>query len=56
MTGAELRALRLRLDLTQQEMADRLGISASAVAKLESGRNKLRGSTAKLIELLNVEQ
>jgi len=37
MTGKELRALRLKLDITQAEMGERLGITAGLVCKLEKG-------------------
>ena len=41
MTGQELLALRKRLNLTQSQMAEKLGITLSAVFKLESGENNM---------------
>ena len=35
--AASLRALRARDDLTQQQVADRVGVSACSVANYESG-------------------
>jgi len=37
--GQELATLRKRAGLTQQELAEELGVSQSFVAKLESGKN-----------------
>ena len=36
--GRQVRALRLRQDLTQQQVADRAGIALNAVKNLESGK------------------
>ena len=52
MTGEELRALRLRLGLSQRAMGERLGISHSAVVKLESGKNNMSKPVAMLAERL----
>ncbi len=41
MTGEELKALRLQLRLTREGMAEKLGITASAVFKIESGENNM---------------
>lgn len=41
MTNKELRALRLKLGLTREAMAEKLGITASAVYKIESGENNM---------------
>ena len=55
MTGAELRALRIGWELTQEELGKHIGISASAVAHLESGKNTMSKPVAILINqiLLN---
>ena len=52
MTGEELKALRLRLKLTQSQMAEKLGITLSAVFKLESGENNMSKPVAMLAEKL----
>ena len=52
MTGEELKALRLRLGLTREAMAEKLGITASAVYKIESGENQMRKSVALLAKML----
>lgn len=52
MTGEELKALRLRLNLTREAMAGKLGITASAVYKIESGENQMRKSVALLAKML----
>lgn len=52
MDNKELRALRLKLDLTQQQMAERLGITLSAVYKLESGENNMSKPVAILCQQL----
>lgn len=60
MDKAELRALRERLKLPRSEMAKKLGISASALYKLESGENNMSRPVKMLAskleaELLNAE-
>jgi transcriptional regulator with XRE-family HTH domain len=48
--GAQVKALRIRKNLTQEELASRAGISKSALCNLESGK----GSTLKtLVSALN---
>jgi transcriptional regulator with XRE-family HTH domain len=41
MTGQELSDLRHKLGLTQKQMGEKLGITLSAVFKLESGENNM---------------
>ena len=53
MDGKTLRALRDKLGFTQTEMGEKLGITASAVAHLESGKNKVTQQTAMLAEMLS---
>lgn len=55
MQAIELRALRLRLGFTREEMAGKLGITASAIYKLESGENNMSKRTAKLLEYIEME-
>lgn len=52
MNKEELKALRLRLNLTREAMAEKLGITASAVYKIESGENQMRKSVAMLCQQL----
>lgn len=52
MDNKELRALRLRLGLTQKAMAEKLGITLSAVFKLESGENNMSKPVAMLCQQL----
>lgn len=47
MTGIEIRELRVRLGLTQQAMATRLGIALNTIARLEGGRTR---KTSALLE------
>ncbi len=54
MTGSELKALRLRLGLTREAMAEKLGITASAVYKIESGENQMRKSVEMLAKQLSL--
>ena len=39
--GAWLREARLRADMTQQQLADRLGMGFTAVSAVETGRNAI---------------
>ncbi len=41
MTGAELKDLRLKLNLSQSKLGEMVGISKSAVSKLENGTNRV---------------
>jgi transcriptional regulator with XRE-family HTH domain len=52
MTGEELKSLREKLGFTQTEMGGKLGITASAVAHMESGKNKITQQTEMLAEML----
>jgi len=52
MTGKELRALRLKLGLSQVEFSDRLKISRVSVTRMEWGTQVITPSMALLIELL----
>lgn len=48
MTAEELRALRLRLDLTQQQMADKLYMSKAMYGLNERGENPISKRTEAL--------
>jgi DNA-binding transcriptional regulator YiaG len=52
MTGSEVRAIRIRLKLTQQELADKVGVTRVTVARWESGLIGIRESAARLLKLL----
>jgi len=50
-----IRKLRLEKGYTQKELADKLGISESAVSLIENGKRKLKLETAiKLAEIFGV--
>ncbi len=55
MNGSELQELRKSLNLTQTQMAEKLGIGLSAVFKLESGKNNMSKPVAMLAEKLKLE-
>lgn len=46
MTGAELRDLRSRLGLSQDQLAQALGVSRSQVVNWEQGRDRHTGRPA----------
>jgi transcriptional regulator with XRE-family HTH domain len=52
MKGREVRAIRIRLKLTQQKLADKVGVSRVTVARWELGLIGIRESAARLIQLL----
>ncbi len=51
MDGATLRRLRRRAGLTQQALADRLGLTANHLARLERGESRITDPLARLIAL-----
>ncbi len=52
MTGSEVRRIRKRLGLTQAQLAERVGVTASSVARWEQGVLGIRESAARLLRLL----
>ena len=54
--GGRLRALRLRKNITQQELAERALIAVGTVKSLEKGKGKLSSLIAVLRELDSLEQ
>jgi transcriptional regulator with XRE-family HTH domain len=52
VTGAQLRRLRLKRELTQLQLAERLGVRANTVARWERGELRITAITARLVQLL----
>jgi transcriptional regulator with XRE-family HTH domain len=52
MTPRQLRAIRHRLGLTQDQLADQIGVAANTVARWERGEMNMRTPTARLITML----
>jgi transcriptional regulator with XRE-family HTH domain len=52
MTAKEVRAIRHRLKLTQQELADRIGVARNTVTRWEIGLLGIREPTARLLKFL----
>jgi transcriptional regulator with XRE-family HTH domain len=51
--GRQIRALRLRQNLDQQQLAERAGIALNAVKNLESGRGATLRSLAQTLRVLD---
>lgn len=55
MSGTTLKELRLYIGITQQELADRVGVSKAYISLMESGKkpvsDKVRINIAKYFEL-----
>ena len=51
--GRQIRALRLRLDLNQRQLAERAGIALNSVRNLESGRGATLRSLIQVLRVLN---
>ncbi len=52
MDGKELKALRVKLGLSQVQMAEKLYITAGAVSRLEADKNTMSRQTAALVAQL----
>jgi transcriptional regulator with XRE-family HTH domain len=52
MTGQELRRIRKRLGLTQEQLAEQTGVTGNSIARQERGEMGIRESLARLIRLL----
>jgi DNA-binding transcriptional regulator YiaG len=50
MEGAQLRAIRHRLKLTQVQFAERVGVTSNTVARWERGEMAIREPTVRLIQ------
>lgn len=51
--GRQIRALRLRLDLNQRQLAERAGIALNSVRNLESGNGATLRSLTQVLRVLN---
>jgi transcriptional regulator with XRE-family HTH domain len=51
----ELRAVRMQLGLTQQRMADKLGVSTRAIEEYESGRNAVPLSVRLALHIISMK-
>jgi DNA-binding transcriptional regulator YiaG len=52
MTKDDVKRLRAKLGITQQELADRLGVTQTSVARWEMGMHQIEEPTARLLKLL----
>ena len=52
MTGPELRKIRHRLELTQEQMAEVIGLHWNTVARMERGEVRISEPVAKLARLI----
>lgn len=52
MTPNRIKALRKRLNLTQQQLADRIGARQHTIARWETGRNEPKGAYLKALNEL----
>lgn len=56
LTGSKLRAIRALRGFTQAKLAEKAGVSPTAIAEYENGRRDLRaGTVRKLCEALGVK-
>ena len=52
VTKDEVKRLRAKLGMTQQELADSLGVTQTSVARWEMGMHQIEEPTARLLKLL----
>ena len=52
MTKDEVKRLRKRLGMTQQQLADALGVTQTSVGRWEIGMHQIEEPTARLLKLL----
>ena len=56
MTGEEVKQLRRQLGLTQEQLAEVVGVTANSVARWERGELGIRESAARLMLLLKEQR
>lgn len=56
MTGAELKRARMRLDMTQAELAEAIGMQRNSVARMERGDQPVMRTTELAIKFLLVTE
>ena len=54
MTGGELRRIRKAMGLTQRQMAEKLGVTSTSVARMERGEQKIMQVTTLAVRYLQV--
>jgi DNA-binding transcriptional regulator YiaG len=54
MTGAELRRIREAMELTQRQLAERLGLTSTSVARMERGEQKIMQVTTLAVKYLRL--
>lgn len=52
MTAAQLAKLRAKLGMTQEELAEHLGVTRNSVARWEMGRHPISARTERALKLL----
>ena len=52
MTGTQLKRRRRQLGLTQRQLADRLGVTETTVARWERGERRISEPVSRLLALL----
>jgi DNA-binding transcriptional regulator YiaG len=52
MTKDDVKRLRKNLEMTQQKLADALGVTQTSVARWEMGMHQIEEPTARLLKLL----
>jgi DNA-binding transcriptional regulator YiaG len=56
MTADEIKSARIKLNLTQSELADRVGVTLRAVQYWEAGKRKVARPAVKVVEALLAER
>jgi transcriptional regulator with XRE-family HTH domain len=54
MTGGELRRIREAMGFTQRQLAERLGITSTSVARMERGEQKIMQVTTLAVKYLQL--
>lgn len=53
--GEQLKALRLRMNISQKEVADRAGVSTITISRLEGGKSSTLATFIKVLQVLKQE-